>query len=82
MVEAYMLSNVVDQGLRTRAVFFDMKGQLNICQTIDLSALKQLFLGQATVLNGLTRMRRCQTTCRRRWFPVGWITRQAQRSLT
>ena len=37
-----MLSNVVEQGLRTGAVVFDTKGQLNIHQTIDLSALKQL----------------------------------------
>ena len=42
MVEAYILSNVFEQGLRTGAVVFDMKGQLNIHQTIDLPALKQL----------------------------------------
>ena len=42
MVEAYMLSNVFEQGLRTGAVVFDMKGQLNVHETIDLSALKQL----------------------------------------
>ena len=42
MVEAHVLSNVVEQGLRTGAAVFDMKGQLNIHQTIDLSALKRL----------------------------------------
>ena len=42
MVEAYILSNTVEQGLRTRGVVFDIKGQLNSHQTIDLSALKQL----------------------------------------
>ena len=42
MVEAHMLSNVVEQGLRTGAVVFDTKGQFNIHQTIDLSAMKQL----------------------------------------
>ena len=41
MVEAYILSNVVEQGSRTGAIVFDMKGQLNIHQTIALSALKQ-----------------------------------------
>ena len=46
MVEAYILSNVVEQGLRTEAVVFDMKGQLIVHRTIDLSALKQLILRQ------------------------------------
>ena len=41
MIEACILSNVVDQGLRTRAVVCDMKGQLNIHQTNDLPAFKQ-----------------------------------------
>ena len=41
MIEAYILYNVVDQGLRTRAVVFEMRGQLIIHQTIDLPALKQ-----------------------------------------
>ena len=40
MVETYVLSNV-EQGLRTRSVVFDMKGQLNVHQSIDLPALKQ-----------------------------------------
>ena len=35
MVEAYILPNVVEQGLRT-AVVFDKKEQLNIHQTRDL----------------------------------------------
>ena len=42
VIEAYMLSNVVEHGLRIWAVVFNMKGQLNTDQTIDLSALKQL----------------------------------------
>ena len=42
MFDAYILSNVVQQRLRTRAVVADMKGQLTIHQTIGLSALKQL----------------------------------------
>ena len=41
MIEDHVLSNVVEQGLRTWAVFFDMKGQRNIHQTIDLPALVQ-----------------------------------------
>ena len=42
MVDAYILSNFVEQGLRTGAVVLDMRGQLNVHQTIDLSALKQI----------------------------------------
>ena len=41
MIEAYILSDVVEQGLQTGAVVSDMKGQLNIHQTIGLPALKQ-----------------------------------------
>ena len=41
MIEAYIQSNVVEQELQTGAVVFDMKGQLNIHQTIGLPALKQ-----------------------------------------
>ena len=42
MVEPCIPSNVVEQGFRTGARVFDMKGHLNIRQAIDLSALKQL----------------------------------------
>ena len=42
MVEAYALSNAVDHRSRTRAVVADTKGQVNIHQTSDMSALKQL----------------------------------------
>ena len=44
MIEVYILSNVVEQGLQTRAVVFDMKGQFDIHQTIGLTALKQFIL--------------------------------------
>ena len=71
MNEAYMLSDVVEQGLRTRAVVFDMKGQLNIHQTIGLPALTQfswdnydvrelLSLGLATTSEYLSKKRTSQ----------------------
>ena len=41
MFEAYVLSNAIEQGLRTGTVVFDMKRQLNVHRTIDLSALKR-----------------------------------------
>ena len=41
MAEIYMLSNVVEQGLQTGAVVFDVKGQPNVHPMHDLSDLKQ-----------------------------------------
>ena len=40
MMEVYILSNVVEQGLRTGDVVFDMKGQFDIHHTISLTVLK------------------------------------------
>ena len=65
MVKAYMLSNVVEQGSGTGAVVFDMKGQLNIHQTIDLPALKQFIWDnhddRDEEVNGLMNCRRVDT---------------------
>ena len=41
MIEAYKLSKVVEQELQTGATIFDIRGQLNIHQTIGLPVLKQ-----------------------------------------
>ena len=75
MMEAYILSNVVEQGLQTRAVVFDMKGQSDVHQTTGLTALKQFIWDNHDVRDeevngplscyspwGFTRLRRCQTT--------------------
>ena len=57
MIEAYILSNVVEQELQTWAVVFDMKRQFNVHQTIDLPTLKQFIWDNHDVrdeeLNGL-----------------------------
>ena len=81
---AYILCNVVEQRLQTRAVVFDMTRQFDIHQTIGLTALKQVIWDNLDVRDeevngpmncyppwGLTRPRRCQTTYRSKRLPNG-----------
>ena len=47
MIEAYTLSDVVEQGLQTRAIVFDMKGQLIKYSSDDWPASSEaIHLGQ------------------------------------
>ena len=65
MIEAYKLSNVVEQELQTRAVVFDMKGQPNIHQTIGLLALKKFIWDNQDVRDdGVCGPMNCYS----RWF--------------